>query len=78
MSEQRETLGAERRGASERARRASSFARVAHEYERGRPGYPPEAIDRLWRDDPQLAGREHALLPWRARVRRCAGLLNRA
>jgi ubiquinone/menaquinone biosynthesis C-methylase UbiE len=27
-----------------RARRASSFADVADEYERGRPGYPPEAI----------------------------------
>jgi SAM-dependent methyltransferase len=30
--------------AQRRAERASSFARVAHEYERGRPGYPPEAI----------------------------------
>lgn len=27
-----------------RAQRASSFANVADEYERGRPGYPPEAI----------------------------------
>lgn len=27
-----------------RAERASSFASVADEYERGRPGYPPEAI----------------------------------
>jgi ubiquinone/menaquinone biosynthesis C-methylase UbiE len=27
-----------------RARRARSFANVADEYERGRPGYPPEAI----------------------------------
>jgi ubiquinone/menaquinone biosynthesis C-methylase UbiE len=27
-----------------RSKRASSFANVADEYERGRPGYPPEAI----------------------------------
>jgi SAM-dependent methyltransferase len=33
-------------GAS-RAQRALSFGRVAAEYERGRPGYPPEAIDWL-------------------------------
>ena len=32
---------------SERRARASSFATVAGEYERGRPGYPPEAIDWL-------------------------------
>jgi len=31
----------------DQARRASSFARVADEYERGRPGYPREAIDWL-------------------------------
>ncbi len=30
--------------AASRAQRASSFARVAREYERGRPSYPPEAI----------------------------------
>jgi SAM-dependent methyltransferase len=30
-----------------RAQRASSFGRVAGEYERGRPGYPREAIDWL-------------------------------
>jgi SAM-dependent methyltransferase len=30
-----------------RAERASSFARVADEYERGRPGYPREAIEWL-------------------------------
>jgi SAM-dependent methyltransferase len=29
------------------AQRASSFARVAREYERGRPGYPPHAIEWL-------------------------------
>jgi len=33
-------------GAS-RAQRARSFGRVAAEYERGRPGYPPEAIEWL-------------------------------
>jgi ubiquinone/menaquinone biosynthesis C-methylase UbiE len=33
--------------AASRAQRASSFARVAREYERGRPGYPPEAIEWL-------------------------------
>jgi SAM-dependent methyltransferase len=33
--------------AASRAQRASSFGRVADEYERGRPGYPPEAIDWL-------------------------------
>jgi SAM-dependent methyltransferase len=31
----------------DQARRAGSFARVAYEYERGRPGYPREAIDWL-------------------------------
>ncbi len=35
-----------------RARRASSFARVADEYDRGRPGYPPEAIAWLLGDAP--------------------------
>lgn len=35
-----------------RAERASSFARVAGEYERGRPGYPREAIEWLLGDDP--------------------------
>ena len=30
---------------AERARRAGSFARVAREYDRGRPGYPPQAIE---------------------------------
>jgi SAM-dependent methyltransferase len=34
-------------GNLDQARRASSFARVADEYERGRPGYPREAIDWL-------------------------------
>jgi SAM-dependent methyltransferase len=33
--------------AASRAERASSFARVAGEYDRGRPGYPPEAIEWL-------------------------------
>ncbi len=33
--------------AASRAERASSFGRVAEEYERGRPGYPQEAIDWL-------------------------------
>lgn len=33
--------------AASRAARASSFARVADEYERGRPGYPHEAIEWL-------------------------------
>ncbi len=30
---------------AERARRAGSFAGVAHEYDRGRPGYPRQAIE---------------------------------
>jgi ubiquinone/menaquinone biosynthesis C-methylase UbiE len=37
---------------SERARRASSFAGVAAEYDRGRPGYPPQAIDWILGSDP--------------------------
>jgi ubiquinone/menaquinone biosynthesis C-methylase UbiE len=32
-------------GTAERIHRAGSFARVAGEYDRGRPGYPREAID---------------------------------
>jgi ubiquinone/menaquinone biosynthesis C-methylase UbiE len=35
-----------------RAERASSFARVADEYERGRPGYPREAIQWLLGNEP--------------------------
>ena len=35
-----------------RARRASSFGRVANEYERGRPGYPPAAIAWLLGSEP--------------------------
>jgi ubiquinone/menaquinone biosynthesis C-methylase UbiE len=35
-----------------RAERASSFARVADEYERGRPGYPREAIQWLLGNQP--------------------------
>jgi ubiquinone/menaquinone biosynthesis C-methylase UbiE len=35
-----------------RAERASSFARVAQEYERGRPGYPHEAIQWLLGSEP--------------------------
>ena len=38
--------------AANRAERASSFARVAGEYERGRPGYPREAIEWLLGADP--------------------------
>ncbi len=34
-------------GRASRAQRARSFGRVAAEYERGRPGYPPEAIEWL-------------------------------
>jgi ubiquinone/menaquinone biosynthesis C-methylase UbiE len=34
------------------AQRASSFGRVANEYERGRPGYPREAIDWLLGPEP--------------------------
>jgi ubiquinone/menaquinone biosynthesis C-methylase UbiE len=35
-----------------RQRRASSFARVADEYDRGRPGYPREAIEWLLGEEP--------------------------
>ncbi|HLM84732.1 MAG TPA: class I SAM-dependent methyltransferase [Solirubrobacteraceae bacterium] len=38
--------------AVELALRASSFANVAQEYERGRPGYPREAVDWLLGDSP--------------------------
>jgi len=38
--------------ASTRAERASSFAGVAREYERGRPGYPREAIEWLLGAEP--------------------------
>ncbi len=38
--------------AAGRAQRARSFARVADEYERGRPGYPRDAIDWLLGADP--------------------------
>jgi SAM-dependent methyltransferase len=38
--------------AASRAERASSFARVAGEYQRGRPGYPREAIAWLLGADP--------------------------
>jgi ubiquinone/menaquinone biosynthesis C-methylase UbiE len=38
--------------AASRAERASSFARVALEYDRGRPGYPPEAIAWLLGEEP--------------------------
>jgi SAM-dependent methyltransferase len=38
--------------AARRAQRASSFARVAREYERGRPGYPREAIEWLLGEKP--------------------------
>jgi SAM-dependent methyltransferase len=37
---------------SGRAQRARSFARVADEYDRGRPGYPREAIEWLLGDEP--------------------------
>ncbi|HSZ13963.1 MAG TPA: class I SAM-dependent methyltransferase [Solirubrobacteraceae bacterium] len=36
----------------DRAQRATSFARVADEYDRGRPGYPREAIEWLLGADP--------------------------
>ncbi len=36
----------------DRSERARSFARVADEYERGRPGYPSEAIDWLLGEQP--------------------------
>lgn len=31
------------------------------------------SLDRLWDEQPELLGRNEALLPWRARVRRCVG-----
>jgi SAM-dependent methyltransferase len=37
---------------SSRAQRARSFGRVADEYERGRPGYPPQAIAWLLGSEP--------------------------
>jgi SAM-dependent methyltransferase len=45
---------AEKPGAARasRAERARSFGRVAAEYQRGRPGYPPEAIEWLLGDRP--------------------------
>jgi SAM-dependent methyltransferase len=33
-----------------------------------------ERLDRLWEQEPELAGRRDAELPWRARIRRCRGL----
>jgi SAM-dependent methyltransferase len=33
------------------------------------------SLDRLWEQEPELRGRDHAVLPWRARVRRCRRLL---
>jgi SAM-dependent methyltransferase len=45
------TPDAPRREAS-RAERARSFGRVAGEYQRGRPGYPREAIDWLLGEEP--------------------------
>lgn len=47
MTQEASTSAASNTVAASRAQRASSFARVAREYERGRPGYPPEAIDWL-------------------------------
>jgi SAM-dependent methyltransferase len=41
------SLGESNVARASRAKRARSFARVADEYERGRPGYPPEAIEWL-------------------------------
>jgi SAM-dependent methyltransferase len=35
------------------------------------------SLDRLWEAEPDLAGREHAVLPWRARVRRCGGIASK-
>jgi SAM-dependent methyltransferase len=32
-------------------------------------------LDRLWEQEPELVGHAHAILPWRARVRRCRRLL---
>ncbi|HTA34476.1 MAG TPA: class I SAM-dependent methyltransferase [Solirubrobacteraceae bacterium] len=41
------SVGESDAGRASRAQRARSFGRVAAEYERGRPGYPPEAIEWL-------------------------------
>ncbi|MCW3020111.1 MAG: putative S-adenosylmethionine-dependent methyltransferase [Solirubrobacterales bacterium] len=41
------SVGESNAARASRARRARSFGRVAGEYERGRPGYPPEAIEWL-------------------------------
>jgi SAM-dependent methyltransferase len=32
------------------------------------------SLDRLWETEPELAGREEAMLAWRTRARRCRGL----
>jgi SAM-dependent methyltransferase len=32
------------------------------------------SLDRLWEQEPELAGSDHAVLPWRTRVRRCRRL----
>jgi ubiquinone/menaquinone biosynthesis C-methylase UbiE len=32
------------------------------------------SLDLLWEQEPELVGREHVLLPWRTRVRRCRRL----
>lgn len=36
-----------------------------------------ERVAQVWEDDPELGGRDAALLPWRTRVRRCQGLRGR-
>jgi SAM-dependent methyltransferase len=41
------SIGEPDAGRASRTERARSFGRVAGEYERGRPGYPPEAIEWL-------------------------------
>jgi hypothetical protein len=50
-----------------RAERASSFARVADEYERGRPGYPREEIDRASLRDLASSRSSLAIMPQSAR-----------
>jgi len=47
-------------GAASRTTRAVAFAHVADEYERGRPGYPPEAI--AWLPGPEPLERMRAIL----------------